>query len=409
MKPSVFRSHHASLRSRQRGAATLAVSLVLLLLITLVGFYTSRTVVLERKIAGNDFRTRQAFEAAESGIHMALAYIGRRGGADKNDDGILDPVFDTDADGIGDTNTLTFGNFSSVTVTLTGVFPTIGIQADGFSDDRTASRTIHAVGSTADALPNAPTNPLTSKGSVVISGSATAHNPEGSSTIWSGSDVNLGSNNATATNIADPSSAGYPDCMDTPMTCSTTRSSTKTSVGLDVIEYDSSLTNLSAEELFENFFGLSTANYFESRVTLNVNAANANNLSTDDSNPGVHLATGEVIWVEGDTTLSNNTTVGCEVELNGGAACPAASTDPSILIINGSLTTDGSPSFYGVVYVIGNMQLNGNTTITGAAVSSGQLTNGAGGSVDIWYNSDVLDAARDNGRLAAAPGSWHDW
>jgi hypothetical protein len=382
---------------------------VLLLLITLVGFYTSRTVVLERKIAGNDFRTRQAFEAAESGIHMALAYIGRRGGADKNDDGILDPVFDTDADGIGDTNTLTFGNFSSVTVTLTGVFPTIGIQADGFSDDRTASRTIHAVGSTADALPNAPTNPLTSKGSVVISGSATAHNPEGSSTIWSGSDVNLGSNNATATNIADPSSAGYPDCMDTPMTCSTTRSSTKTSVGLDVIEYDSSLTNLSAEELFENFFGLSTANYFESRVTLNVNAANANNLSTDDSNPGVHLATGEVIWVEGDTTLSNNTTVGCEVELNGGAACPAASTDPSILIINGSLTTDGSPSFYGVVYVIGNMQLNGNTTITGAAVSSGQLTNGAGGSVDIWYNSDVLDAARDNGRLAAAPGSWHDW
>jgi hypothetical protein len=382
---------------------------VLLLLITLVGFYTSRTVVLERKIAGNDFRTRQAFEAAESGIHMALAYIGRRGGADKNDDGILDPVFDTDADGNGDTNTLTFGNFSSVTVTLTGVFPTIGIQADGFSDDRTASRTIHAVGSTADALPNAPTNPLTSKGSVVISGSATAHNPEGSSTIWSGSDVNLGSNNATATNIADPSSAGYPDCMDTPMTCSTTRSSTKTSVGLDVIEYDSSLTNLSAEELFENFFGLSTANYFESRVTLNVNAANANNLSTDDSNPGVHLATGEVIWVEGDTTLSNNTTVGCEVELNGGAACPAASTDPSILIINGSLTTDGSPSFYGVVYVIGNMQLNGNTTITGAAVSSGQLTNGAGGSVDIWYNSDVLDAARDNGRLAAAPGSWHDW
>ena len=136
---SIYRSRHASSRSRQRGAATLAVSLVLLLLITLVGFYTSRTVVLERKIAGNDFRSRQAFEAAESGINIALAYIGRRGGADKNDDSILDPVFDTNADGLGDASTLTFDNFSSVTVTLTGTFPTIGIQADGFSDDRTGT------------------------------------------------------------------------------------------------------------------------------------------------------------------------------------------------------------------------------------------------------------------------------
>jgi hypothetical protein len=396
-------------RSIQTGAATISMAVVLLLLITMVGIYTSRTVNLEEKISGNDFRTRQAFEAAESGLQIAMAYISRRGGADKNDDGILDGVFDTDGDGIGDVNTMTFENFSSTTVTLTGAFPRIAIQADGFSDDRTATRTVHAVGSTVDALPNAPSNPFTSKGTVVIGGSATVHNPEGSSTIWSGSDVNLGSNNATATNIADPSDANYPVCMDTPMTCSLTRSSTKVSVGLDVIEYDSSIANLTAEQMFENFFGLSSANYRESRVTLEVAAANANNLASNEAAPGVHLSAGEVIWVDGNADLSNTTTVGCEVEVTGGATCPAASLDPTVLIVNGDLTADGTPNFYGIVYVIGNVNITGNSTVTGAMITAGSLANSAGGSTDIWYNSDVLNAARDNGKLSAAPGSWHDW
>ena len=402
-------SQRASFKPMQTGAATISMAIVLLLLITMVGIYTSRSVTLEEMISGNDFRSRQAFEAAESGLQIAMGYIGRRGGADKDDDGILDPVFDTNGDGIGDTNTMTFENFSSATVTLTGTFPRIAVQADGFSDDRTASRTVHAIGSTVDALPNPPSNPLTSKGTVEIGGSATVHNPEGSSTIWSGADVNLGSNNSTATNIANPADPNYPICMDTPMTCTTTRSSTKTSVGLDVIEYDSSIANLSAEQLFENFFGLSSANYRESRVTLEVAAADANNLASNEAAPGIHLGVGEVIWVEGNTSLENVTTVGCEVPVTGGGTCPAASLDPSIVIINGDLFADGTPHFYGVVYVIGNMNVSGNALVTGAMITTGSLENTTGGSTDIWYNSDVLNAARDNSKLSPAPGTWHDW
>jgi hypothetical protein len=179
-----------------------------------------------------------------------------------------------------------------VTVALSGAFPQIGIRSDGVSDDRTATRTIRAMGSVADSLPNSPGNPLTTRGTVIIDGSATTHNPEGSSTIWSGSNVELGSNNATATNIADPADAGYPACLDTPMTCSTTRSSTKVSIGLDVIEHDTSLLNLTSEQMFENFFGLSTVNYRESRVTLEVDAADVNNLATNETNPGIDMAIG---------------------------------------------------------------------------------------------------------------------
>lgn len=393
----------------QRGAATLVMTVVILLLVTMVGIYTGRTVVFESKVSANDFRSRQAFEAAESGLSRAIAYLSDRGGADKDKDGAIDPVFDTDGDGIGDVGNVTFDDNSSATVTITGTFPLFAIQSTGVSDDRTATRTVRTLGATVDALPNPPGNPLTTKGLVDVDGSATIHNPEGNSTIWSGSDVQLGSNNSTATNIANPTDVGYPTCMDTPMTCSTTRSSNKVAVGLDVIEYDTTLGNLTVEEMFKNFFGLSMENYKASRVTLNVAAANVNNLSTDSANPGVDLAVGEVVWVEGDAVIENNTTVGCEVPTNGGAACPIANMDPSIVIINGNLATSGTPSFNGIVYVIGNVDVGSNSTVTGAMIVSGEARNNAGGSLDIWYHSGVLRMTRDNGPLAGAPGSWRDW
>jgi hypothetical protein len=294
-------------------------------------------------------------------------------------------------------------------VTVTGTFPNYVIQAVGISDDQTAMRSVWSIGASVDALPNTPDNPLTARGAVVIAGSATVHNPEGHSTIWSGDDVDLGSNNATATNIADPAGSGYPSCMDTSMTCGTTRSSSKVAVGLDVITNDSSLSNLSDAQMFQNFFGTSMANYRDSRVTLEVAGADANNLSTDASNPGVHLGAGEVIWVEGDTDLDSTTTVGCEVAIVGVGTCPAGSLDPTVLIINGNLTTRGTPTFYGVVFVVGNVTLGGNNTVHGAIVIGGETQSQTGGSLDVWYNSDVLTQSRDNGPLAGNPGSWRDW
>ena len=362
---------------RQQGAVTLILAIVLLVLTSMVAAYTGSTILFEQKVSANEFRAGQAFEAAESGLSSAVAYLASRGGADKNRDGVIDPVYD--------------------------------LEAVGVSDDLSATRTVRIIGASADAIPNPPQNPLTTRGDVVINGSATVHNPEGHSTVWGGNNVDLGSNNSTATNVADPNDAGYPTCMDTPMTCGTTRSSTKVAIGMDVIENDSSLANLTELQMFQNFFGSSMANYRESRVTLEVSAANANNLSTDNANPGVHLATGEVIWVEGDTVLENTTTVGCAAPVTGAGNCDAADLDPSVLIINGNLTTKGTPTFYGIVYVVGSIFLGGNNTVHGAMVVSGQIESSTGGSLDIWYNSAMLNASRDNGPLAGSPGSWRDW
>jgi hypothetical protein len=393
----------------QRGAVTLVLAIVLLVLTSMVAAYTGSTILFEQKVSANEFRAGQAFEAAESGLSSAVAYLASRGGADKNRDGVIDPVYDLDGDGIGDINTDTFSDNSSVAVSIGGTFPNYAIEAVGVSDDLSATRTVRMIGASVDALPNPPQNPLTTRGEIVINGSATVHNPEGHSTIWGGDNVDLGSNNATATNVADPNDPGYPTCMDTPMTCGTTRSSTKVAIGMDVLENDSSLANLTEAQMFQNFFGSSMANYRESRVTLEVDAVNANNLSTDNANPGVHLATGEVIWVEGDAVLENITTVGWAAPVTGAGDCDAADLDPSVMIINGDLETKGTPTFYGIVYVIGSIFLGGNNTAHGAMVVSGQIQNSTGGSLDIWYNSSLLDLSRDNGPLAGSPGSWRDW
>jgi PilX N-terminal len=387
----------------------MAMSLVLLFLITMVSVYTARTVLLEQKVAGNEFRAHQAFEAAESGLITAISYLTTVDGWDKDDDGVIDPVFDTDADGIGDTNSATFDDNTSVTVTITGAFPAFNIQSVGISDDLTASRTIRQLVGALDALPHAPDTPLTTRGTVTVDGSATIYNPEGHSTIWSGSDVELGANNSTATNIADPADPGYPGCMDVSMTCGTTRSSSKVAVGLDVIEHDSSLSNLTGDQMFRNFFGTSMQNYHDSRVTLEVAPGNANNLASHPANPGVHLGVGEVIWIDGDVVLDDQTTLGCEIALSGSAMCPTANTDPSVLIIDGDLTTNGTPSFYGIVYVTGSLNLSSNTTVVGAMIVGGNSATNAGGSLDIWYNSSVLGEARNNAPLAGAAGSWRDW
>jgi hypothetical protein len=282
-----------------------------------------------------------------------------------------------------------------------GAMLRIGIVAQGFSDDSSATRTVRRALASLDPLPRAPDNPLTTKGAVVITGSATVINPEGHSTIWSGGDVDLGSNNSTHTEVADPTDANYPGCMDTSLTCGTVSSSNKVTDGLDVVDHDANLAGLSADAFFENFFGMSLQAYRDSMVTLDTTAANAD--------ADVQLASNEVIWVEGDAAFDNNTTVGCGVPVMGAGVCASADQKPSIMIINGDATFDGTPHFYGLVFVTGTIAVSGNSTVYGALMSAGGLVNSAGGSLDVIFNSDLLQALRANGPLAAAAGSWRDF
>ena len=387
---------------KQKGVATLAISLVLLVLITLVSIYTSRTVSLEQKISNNDFRSRQALLNAEAGYAAAITYL--REDPDVNNDGVIDEIYDTDNDGIGDSDTANVGT-GSVTVNVTdlsgGDMTIVRLVSQGFSDDFSATRTVTQVVAALNPLPSDPGIPLITRGNVDVNGSATVTNPEGHSTIWSGQDVDLGSNNSTGTNVADFDDAGYPGCMNTPLTCGTVSSSNMLIVGPDVIEHDSSLSNLSNNGFFANFFGSTPEAYRQSMITLETTGANAD---TD-----IELATREVIWVEGDVTFSNSTTVGCSSPVSGSNICSAGDQKPSILIVNGNMTLQGTPHFYGLVFVTGTVDLSGNTTVYGALVAGGGITQQTGGSLDIIYHSGLLTTLGGIGRLATSAGGWKDF
>lgn len=382
--------------SQQRGAASLLISLVILALITVVTLYTSKSLLTEQKLANNDYRSKRAFEAAEAGLGAAITNL--TAARDLNANGVLDGaaadpnIFDSNGDNIRDTNTLAVGSGSgSVTVSAADLSTNqtiIRLIATGYNDDRSAMRTITRIISAVKPLPNNMDNPLTTKGTVIISGSATVHNQEGHSTIWSGGNVDLGANNATATLIADVNDPNYPTCMDTAATCGTIQSSNKTLVGLDVIENDSNLARLTADQLFQNFFGTSKVNYQEKVVTLTTTpgaaAADLNNV------------TGETIWIDGSSgpTTLNGATIG-------------SMDKPVILIVDGDISFSGNTHIYGVVFVVGAFSASGNSTFQGAVVAAGPMTN-TNGSLDIWYNSDLLNKTAANGKLGSSAGSWSD-
>jgi hypothetical protein len=66
---------------RQRGAAALIVVMVLFFIISMVAAYTSRNLIFEQRTSANQYRSSQAFEAADAGIEWGLAQLnaGRMG------------------------------------------------------------------------------------------------------------------------------------------------------------------------------------------------------------------------------------------------------------------------------------------------------------------------------------------
>jgi len=60
---------------QQRGALTLFTAILVLLLLSLMLMYASRTSVSEQQIAANDQRQKMAFHAAEAGLEQAAEYL----------------------------------------------------------------------------------------------------------------------------------------------------------------------------------------------------------------------------------------------------------------------------------------------------------------------------------------------
>ena len=62
-------------RRYQTGAATLIMALIMLVGLTIVTFYAADMGLMRQRIASNEMRAREAFEAAEKGVNTAEGWL----------------------------------------------------------------------------------------------------------------------------------------------------------------------------------------------------------------------------------------------------------------------------------------------------------------------------------------------
>lgn len=75
------KNRHARI-AQQRGAAALVVTMLLVFAMLLVVAFANRNVVVEARTSANQYRSTQAFEAAEAGLEWTLAQLGNSQGLD---------------------------------------------------------------------------------------------------------------------------------------------------------------------------------------------------------------------------------------------------------------------------------------------------------------------------------------
>ena len=78
-----------TLRRRQRGFITLFSVLIIMVALTLVTIFTTRSLVYEQRMNANEVRYQQAFSAAKAALDEAFAYL-REYGPDRNADSAPD-------------------------------------------------------------------------------------------------------------------------------------------------------------------------------------------------------------------------------------------------------------------------------------------------------------------------------
>ncbi len=61
--------------NKQKGAAVLLVSIVLLIGVTLITIFAARVGVMDQRIAGNEYRHKEAFSAANAALDQGAAYL----------------------------------------------------------------------------------------------------------------------------------------------------------------------------------------------------------------------------------------------------------------------------------------------------------------------------------------------
>ncbi|WP_159051675.1 pilus assembly PilX family protein [Thauera aromatica] len=433
----------------QEGAMALLFSVVILLISTLTVFVASRSTLSEQRLSANEARSRAAFEHAQGGLDYAVGEFA--GGLDITSVSSPLAMGGEVPEGLAARVRVAFCSPAAADFrcadTPDAVTPIQNCQppageyllqpfavACGWSDDDSARHIVVQRLSGTPAFPSgAVNNPLSTPASAGMGGSFTVVNYFNNLTYWAGGSLDYGNATvksfirnpgSTPTNYSDDSV--YPSESDiyksyqladalgdqcavitdesdriynskckaptnkstTHLLQSTDKGANANTIGADVVDKDINLAALSEADFFRQFFGLDKADYKDSVASEVLTPGEAADKFAD----GAH---GEVIWVDGDLTLSGNEPIG--------------SIDrPVVIVVDGDLALGAGIDFYGVVYTSGSLSGNANGNIYGAVLAHGGTTN-LNGNPTIFYDEAVLGNTMKVGRRTVIPGSWRDW
>lgn len=416
----------------QRGAAALIVTMLLFFGMLLAAVFLNRNLVFEQRISANQYRSTQAFEAAEAGLEWALSQLNntQKIGADCLSSAangavtfrerylsyqkasstfapttwlnasVATPLQPTCVRGATGWNCSCPAQGHPALSAPSGTTPAPAFSLQLFAGPRAGMVRVVAngcsslagaclpgsAGSAADAgartevtfalMPGLRTPPvatLTAAGAIDVGSAAIGvrnADPATGVTLAAG-----GAINAPQARLSAP--AG---------------SAAETSVAVN----DTALAGLGAEALFASYFGIDKARWRDQPMVLRLacGTACAGDLATAIGSGG----TTPLIWVDGALTLAGPLTLG-------------TAEQPVLIVASGPVQLSGDIVVHGLLY--GTAASWSGTSAQGA-VLRGALVSESGytgnGTPDLFYDTEVLAALRGNsGSFTRVSGSWRDF
>jgi Tfp pilus assembly protein PilX len=424
-----------TLHEKQRGAATLVVTLVLMFAMTLAAYFLNRNMALEQRLAANQVQAAQAFEAAEAGLEWATAQLNnpQKLGADCQASNTTSAqsfrasrvTFDAST-GLHMPRTW---NQAAVVMPLQAVCVRNPAQANGWdcSCPSSGHPSVTVAANTSNAAPSfvvtlMPTA-LPSQLRVVAQG-CTSHagackpgsSPKAETTAQVQQLV------ALVGGLASPPSAALTVLGNVNTNAALgLHTSTRAAVqaggavttpnarigvapgglaSLANLDHDPSLRSLNETRFFSRLLGMDAATWsHQSMVRKVVCGADANahcNAAVIDA--GARADGPVLLWVEGDLNLTGPLVLG-------------SAAQPVLLIVNGSATLNGGVQIHGLLHAA-RVQWNADGTgagrVTGAVTSASDYS--GNGAPDLVFDEATLQLLKSNsGSFARVAGSWKDF
>ncbi len=344
---------------KQRGIATLMISLILLFSITMMTLYAAQNTVIETQIAANDYRSKLAYEAAQAGLEAAIAELQTVANRTLLADG--DGV--SDADGLIDSNNLiqpsvVLSNNARYHVSYSNPIQhdthLIVITATGQSNDNSSTKTIRQTIQLLPLAMNVPSEGLITGGNITLPKLRQTSNGEATS--------------SAKTTLSTPLNASESDCQNSLILSAQNRST-------------------GPESLFNHTFKMSKTELKKMATKIACSHCSVSNFIS---------VAGGIAWLEGEVRIAGNGTLG-------------TADKPVLMVVDGDLTITGNAVYNGLIYTTGNFRTDGGTAqINGAVVVEGDFL--ANEALCIHYKPAILNnMGKAVGPIARVAGGWRDF